>query len=290
MRRLAGVVAAVFLAAALATSAAPAVLAVPPSVPSVNVLVSPADNNVDAGGSHTEEFGAATPAARLLWISAKTQIIKIQSTEFLLPNDYAIRCDATDPSGRSILTAPFTGSTGPTDTVRLAVRTGAVTLRNGIAVTVHCSLSVGQSNRDSFWHLQTNLKAGQVISLTDSVVKQTSEVDQTNWWGSNFGSSAEIPIAPGERMRIYSPAGFWKTAGVPATITVSIFGQQPVLDLNVTNDGSILGFTVPPTVPVGSILNVSVLSTTVLDAGSATTPVRLKKTGWVTPLDIVAAG
>lgn len=59
------------------------------------------------------------------------------------------------------------------------------------------------------------------------------------------------------------------------------------LEINVTNDGSILGFTIPPFIEVGSQQGVSVSSTTVLDPGSATTPVRINKTTWSSGLEIV---
>ena len=41
--------------------------------------------------------------------------------------------------------------------------------------------------------------------------------------------------------------------------------------------------------PVGSVQSVQVLSTTVLDPGSASTPVRINTVGWYTGLEIVPA-
>lgn len=190
--------------------------AVPPTVPAVDVLVSPSDNNVDAGGQHTEEFGATLPAARRIWLGARTRTIKIRSAEFLRA-DFNINCDATDSAGHSILVAPLRSESGSTDTFRLAVRWGRVSLRSGVPYMVRCGLSGNQSNRVSSWNLRTNPAAGPVISLDDSVTKQVSEFDGLDWWGSNYGSNAEIPIAPGERMRLRSPVGFWKTPGIRRT-------------------------------------------------------------------------
>ena len=98
--------------------------------------------------------------------------------------------------------------------------------------------------------------------MTDSVAKQTSEVQYTGWWGSNYGASQDIPIAPGQRMRVYSPVGFWRSPGIPVDLKVTMSGPDPLVDVNVTNDGSILGFTIPLTAPVGSVQSIQVLSTT----------------------------
>lgn len=87
-------------------------------------------------------------------------------------------------------------------------------------------------------------------------------------------------------MRVYSPVGFWRTPGVP----VITYLQDPVLDVNVTNDGSVLEFTIPASMRVGSLQGIHVRSTRVLDPGSASTPVRKKVTGWSTALQIVPAG
>ncbi|MET0865426.1 MAG: hypothetical protein ABWZ98_13930 [Nakamurella sp.] len=262
-----------------------------PSPALVEVLIDPTNPDVTAFSEHSEGFGEPP---RDLIISTKTQTLRVQSAEFVQDPRLKriIRCDAVLMGPQTtILKSRLITPAGTSDTVRLAVRPLTVVWSSGTPYRVTCTVSGGNVASTSVWTLASNPKAGRVVSLTDSVHKQHAEVDRMTWSGSNFGPPTRIRIAPGGRMLLTGPVGFWHPYDIAPVISAELTGRSvrtmDLEDVTVSADGAVLGLTIPATIPSGSRRNLSVVSSTYLDQGSDTTPVRVDMTLWSTDLAIL---
>ncbi|WP_243074816.1 hypothetical protein [Microbacterium sp. SS28] len=240
------------------------------------------------------EYGATTPASRLITIGPDTRTIVFAPG--FGPQGDEIACNLLAADGSLIAERYWSSNEwwSPPYDRTLTVPTGAVA-GVGEAYTASCAARA-EASYLSIWNLVGAGDAGAQLTLDESPAKATRTTEREPLDGARDATGS--PVALGDRVRISGPAGIWFPPGstpvLDVRLEVSVGGGTtttgPAEDVEATVDGAVLSFTIPRSLPAkpGDDIVVRAESTSTVP-GSNTAPDRVTTRIWVARLAVESA-
>ncbi|MEL4318551.1 Ig-like domain-containing protein [Leifsonia sp. YIM 134122] len=259
--------------------------AVPPTVPAIEL---PA--GVGGDSSFLSEYGATSPAARVIPIGPATTSLAISP-----PFDpfYELACSLEDAAGTLVAERYWgEGDVDQAPPFVMPVPSASITTSGG-PYLVDCSSQAESTSRVQ-WTLTADAAAPAAVVLEHDPI---TYVRLTEFEPLDGGSYAlDTPVALGERVRIRGSAGTWFPAGAGYDLATSIevpdgdfpFWSGPAEEEAATASGDVVGLTIPESLPAsaGTAIRVFARARSTV-AGTATTPETTTVRSWSTRLVVV---
>jgi hypothetical protein len=229
-------------------------------------------------------YGASTPVARQLFVGPDTTSIDVT-----IPTSMGIgdQCDFTNTTtGEEPWEAEFgggwMGEGGKGEREFTAeIPSGSIRPTTSDRYTMSC---ISGFYRDSVvtWNLGVKLDAPETVVLEPDTTKLVDRYRIFTFAGDIYEGDADLAttgtdqtVRAGDRVRLYTDAGTWRQSAPAPTLSVTLSNgttTRKALDIVVTADGSIIGFTIPSDLPssFAGYVYIDARSTTVVPGTSTT--------------------